>query len=211
MPRIDAPTIAEHRALVTNRLVDAAEQIMRTQGVDALTAGEVSTRAGIARNGLYRYVKSIDDLKALVIARHLPTWARAVDESLAGITDPRARILAWAEANLRQAATSGHGWLIALARSREGRPTADSMDDEDLARVHTAMTTVVTEAWSALCPDHHQALVVATNSLLTSGFTMLDTGTPLEEVVTVILGALEAVVDRFTTLNVDARPAPPQP
>ena len=39
MPKISAPTVKEHRQAVLNRLVDAAEEILRSQGPRELTAG----------------------------------------------------------------------------------------------------------------------------------------------------------------------------
>ncbi len=54
MPKISAPTVREHRQIVLARLIDAAEGILRTQGVAELTAGAVTAEAGIARNSIYR-------------------------------------------------------------------------------------------------------------------------------------------------------------
>ena len=71
MPKIDAPTVAEHRARVQQRLVDAAESILRDSPSQPLTAAAVSAQAGIARNSIYRYVDSVDDLRVLVIRRYL--------------------------------------------------------------------------------------------------------------------------------------------
>ena len=55
----------EHRENVRTALVDAAESIVRTEGVDGLTAGAVTKAAGIACNSIYRYVDSVDDLRGL--------------------------------------------------------------------------------------------------------------------------------------------------
>ena len=65
MPKISAPTVKEHRDQVRTRLIDAAENLLRDRGADGLTAGAVSSAAGIARNSIYRYVDSVDDLRGL--------------------------------------------------------------------------------------------------------------------------------------------------
>ena len=48
MPKIAAATVAEHRENVLAALVDASERILRAG--DPLTAGVVSSAAGIARS-----------------------------------------------------------------------------------------------------------------------------------------------------------------
>ena len=80
MPKIAAATVAEHRENVLAALVDASERILRAG--DPLTAGVVSSAAGIARNSIYRYVESVDDLRVLVLERYLPGWERAVTTAL---------------------------------------------------------------------------------------------------------------------------------
>ena len=89
MPKIAAPTVAQHRAMVQRRLIDAAEEIMRSGEPQRLTAGAVTSAAGIARNSIYRYVDSVDDLRGLVLARHLPAWIDAVAAELEAVDDPR--------------------------------------------------------------------------------------------------------------------------
>lgn len=69
MPRIAAPTVKEHRELIRTRLIDAAEAILKENPGETLTATDVAARAGVARNSIYRYVDSVSDLHALVIAR----------------------------------------------------------------------------------------------------------------------------------------------
>jgi len=85
VPKIAAPTVAQHRAMVQRRLIDAAEEIMRSGEPEKLTAGAVTAAAGIARNSIYRYVDSVDDLRGLVLARHLPAWIDAVAAELEAV------------------------------------------------------------------------------------------------------------------------------
>lgn len=174
MPRIDAPTVAQHRAQVLERLVDAAEAILRGDSPERLTAAAVSSAAGIARNSIYRYVDSVDDLQGLVLARHLPAWTTKVDAELAGVTDPAERIVTWVAANLAQAANSGHGWLMGLGRSAPNSLTTS----EAMEAAHSTMREVLAEAWSALLGDHNAVRVAAglTRGLLDAGFRLLDQG-----------------------------------
>lgn len=185
MPKIDAPTVAEHRANVQRKLVDAAEAILRAGEPEELTAAAVTAAAGIARNSIYRYVDSVDDLRGLVLERHLPAWLDAVAGELAGIDDPADRIVVWVEANLRQAARSGHGWLMGLGRSTA--PSAATA--QVMAQAHSVMRDAISRAWTDLVPDPDSARVAAalTRGLLEAGFRQLDDGVA-EEVVVEVAG-----------------------
>lgn len=54
------------REKVLDSLIDSADRTLRSGR--KLTAAEVSSAAGIARNSIYRYVDSVDDLRGLVLA-----------------------------------------------------------------------------------------------------------------------------------------------
>src|SRR5690606_22298584 len=116
MPKIEAGSVQEHRAQRLAQLIDAAESILAEQGVEALTAGAVAARAGIARNSIYRYFSSIDDLLELVVTREFPSWVAGVDAAIAAESAPEERVVAYVRANLEQAASSTHGWRTSLSR-----------------------------------------------------------------------------------------------
>ncbi|GAA2525520.1 TetR/AcrR family transcriptional regulator [Streptomyces koyangensis] len=116
MPKIEAGSVREHRAQRLAQLIDAAEAILSEGGVDALTAGAVAARAGIARNSIYRYFDSIDDLLELLVAREFPAWTAAVEEAVAAEDTPGEQVAAYVRANLEQAARGTHGWRASLSR-----------------------------------------------------------------------------------------------
>ena len=206
MPRIAAATVAEHRALVQTRLVDAAEQILRTGDGSQLTAGAVSSAAGIARNSIYRYVDSVDDLRFLVVARYLPAWLAAVDQAVAGAGDPRARLVAWVSANLEQAAETGHGWLMESMRAAPGAPTSSSVgasapDGGAIDHAHSAMSDVVVSNWLELLDRDERRSAVAgamTLAIVETGFRQLDAGQPKDVVMDMGTRAVFGLVLGFT-------------
>ncbi len=186
MPRISAPTVAEHRELVRVALVDAAERLLR-EG-EPLTAGAVSQAAGIARNSIYRYVDSVDDLRGLVVDRYLPAWQDAVDLALEGITDPADRLLTWLRVNTEQAASSGHGWLMEVART--GPVSSTNVD-----AVHRLMRVHIAENWGALVgPGDARVYGEFTLSLLEASFRLLDKGVPVELVTSMSDRAARAMI-----------------
>lgn len=189
MPKISAATVAEHRANIQESLVDAAERLLRTPGA-SLTAAAVSAEAGIARNSIYRYVDSVDDLRGLVVARHLPSWQHAVDERVAGIDDPRDLVLTWSLANLEQAAQTGHGWLMELAKGIS-LPDAAGVD---FAEAHGRFATGLRSAWTTLAGARAGLGVDLTRALVDAGFRRLDGGDLLEEVAPVVVASVDGVI-----------------
>lgn len=160
--------------MVQQQLVDAAEQILRSGDPDALTASAVSSAVGIARNSIYRYVDSVDDLRGLVLARHLPDWLDAVENALSTVDDPADRIAVWVRANVEQAARSGHGWLMGLGQTTV--PSEATIKVMETA--HAVMRDVLADSWRKIAPDPDSALVGAglIRGILDACFKQLDAG-----------------------------------
>lgn len=64
MPKIDAPTVAEHHRRRHAALLAAAEQLLVTGGLDSLTLAAVGASAGLARTSVYQYFDSVPALLA---------------------------------------------------------------------------------------------------------------------------------------------------
>ncbi|MFC7931650.1 TetR/AcrR family transcriptional regulator [Streptomyces cinereoruber] len=134
MPRIEAGSVREHRAQRLAQLIDAAEAILGEGGVEALTAGAVAKRAGIARNSIYRYFDSIEDLLELVVTREFPAWIDAVERAIAAEAAPEEQAAAYVRANIEQAARGTHGPRASLSRTSLS-PSAR----ERVKHLHTAL------------------------------------------------------------------------
>lgn len=197
MPKITAPTVKEHREAVLNKLVDAAEAILRGDGSTQLTAGAVTAQAGIARNSIYRYVDSVDDLRGLVLKRYMPRWQAAVDAELEGVEDPRERVLAWVRANLRQASINGHGWMMQVAQSQRPYRTIDVGDPQKETQ------DFLTERLAALVPE----MPIKTElirAVVEAGFRSLDAGATFEDVSHWAEVAVGALLDDHSDLAASA-------
>lgn len=85
MPRIAAPTLAEHRELIRQRLYTAFAELMRERGYDAITLSDVAAAAGVSRTAIYNHVR---DKEALLVdftsdqtARYVDALTRAMDDT----------------------------------------------------------------------------------------------------------------------------------
>ncbi|MEU3305986.1 TetR/AcrR family transcriptional regulator [Nocardiopsis sp. NPDC055551] len=65
MPKITAPTIAAHRARTRESIMDAVDELIRSQGIDRVSMTDVANAAGITRTALYNY---FPDKPALLLA-----------------------------------------------------------------------------------------------------------------------------------------------
>jgi len=175
VPKIDAPSVAEHRAQVQQRLVDAAEKLLLESPDSPLTAGSVSSAAGIARNSIYRYVDTVDDLRALVVDRYLPGWVAAVHDGLAQ-TPPDEQVAAWVRVNLEQSSTVGHQWLASAGGTSTPSPTVEAV----AARAHDGVLAPLVDAWRGLLDDADEVrmAVALTTRLLDAGFRQLGARLP---------------------------------
>src|SRR4051794_31075301 len=108
MPQIDAPTVAEHRAQQREALLDAAEAILLEDGHAALSFRALGERTGLARNSIYRYFSSRDDLIAALCERDMPRWLDELDAAMAAADGPDARVAAFVSTQLRLVAHGSH-------------------------------------------------------------------------------------------------------
>ncbi|MCH3973577.1 MAG: TetR/AcrR family transcriptional regulator [Bifidobacterium tibiigranuli] len=183
MPRISEANLEEHRRNTMNALLDCAEHIAKTQGNNALTPAAVSQGAGIARNSIYRYVDNMDDLRHKLLQRHLPDWRKALEDGLAGVSDPVEIIAIWVRINLEQTSIHGHGWMMKLhptggAAARKPKPDAktDVSNDgsEDKPDFHATIAMPVARAWRQLCPHSPRVGATITRGLVSSGMRLLE-------------------------------------
>lgn len=143
MPRISADTVPEHRARMFEALVDSTETLLH--GRFAVTAGAVAARAGIARNSIYRYVDSIDDLIEAAIGRSFPRWAEAVRAAMLARETAEDRVVGYVRTNLELATDGSHAWHHALSRD-----TLSPSARQRMVSMHEALTELLSDALDGL-------------------------------------------------------------
>ena len=82
MPRITAPTVAEHHDQRRADLVAAGQELLVTEGPDAVTMTAVAARAGLSRTAVYEYFTSADELLAVVLSDQMVLWREALRQRL---------------------------------------------------------------------------------------------------------------------------------
>jgi AcrR family transcriptional regulator len=93
MPRISAPSIAEHREARRDALLAAAAQLMLSGS--PFTVAQVASEVGLSRSAVYEYYASAADLIADVLVDEMALWVDEMSPMIEAETDPMARIETW--------------------------------------------------------------------------------------------------------------------
>jgi len=86
----DADLVADRRA----HIASAAARVFRAKGFHNATIRDVAIAAGLSQGSLYNYVRSKDDILYLVHQDLTAGYAAYVEQAIAGIAEPRARLRA---------------------------------------------------------------------------------------------------------------------
>jgi AcrR family transcriptional regulator len=115
MPKIQAPTLAQHREQRRDALVEAATMVMRESGT--VTMAVVAERTGLSRSAVYEYYRSAADLIADVVVDELAAWIDHLAIAVEHIDDPRQRLETWIRAALAYVADGRHALVRAAGDS----------------------------------------------------------------------------------------------
>ena len=115
MPKIQAPTVVEHRAAQRATLLDAARSLLSEGATEAPGLADVAQRAGLARSSVYSYFGSREDLLDALVADTFPRWSRYVHERMARQRTPGGKVLAYVDANVHLVARGDHALAMALS------------------------------------------------------------------------------------------------
>lgn len=140
VPRIDAPTLAEHREQRRDALVEAAASVMRESGT--VTMAAVADRTGLSRSAVYEYYRSAADLIADVLVDELAAWIDHLDAAVRDVADPRERLARWMSTALEYVAAGRHALVRAAGDATlppVRRAQVQSLHRELAAPVHTAL------------------------------------------------------------------------
>lgn len=122
MPKINASTVAEHRARRREVLIEAAIHILVNEGAAAVTPAAVGARAGLARSSVYQYFGSSAALLATITEEAFRRSTDALNRAMAAADGPAERVEAFFRESLRLGAEGAHRPAAALMNA--GLPPA---------------------------------------------------------------------------------------
>ncbi|MGO3099686.1 TetR/AcrR family transcriptional regulator [Corynebacterium variabile] len=197
MPKINADTLEEHRSKVMKDLLDGTERILLSHGSRRLTTAAVAAEAGIARNSIYRYVHSVDDLVEMVLTRGFEEWTAQVRAAADAAPDARSAVIAYVHSNLTQAFSGQHELQQALPAS-ELTPSARAR----IGMMHRGIAAVLRDSVAALDTSNPDLVASAVGALVDRAVTSSDTVDSPEDAARITVftcAAAAAVVDADLT------------
>lgn len=177
MPRIDAPTIAEHRAQRRRALLDAARALLVDHPHEAPSLAAVAARAGLPRSSVYEYFPSGRDLLLELVQEVLPNWSRRVNAAMDAAAGPGEKVLAYATANLHLVAAGEHALATALIRSVPGDQV-----DASTQLMHDEMSRPLLAALNRLGVPDAGATARLISAIVYTGSRMIEDGADVDSV-----------------------------
>ncbi|GAB79356.1 transcriptional regulator, TetR family [Austwickia chelonae] len=177
MPKIQAPTVAEHRAMRRRAVVDNAVSLLVESGPAALTPAAVAKMTGLARTSVYQYFPTGGDLLGAAFEELLRGCRRDLDEALAQAGDDiDARIDAYVRTTLI-AARRGH--RPTLLAGVEPPPSCR----ERLRELHREIARPLRDIVVDTGVEDVDTVTALVEGTVHGAVTLLERGVPLEEVV----------------------------
>ncbi|MFZ1286375.1 MAG: TetR/AcrR family transcriptional regulator [Candidatus Phosphoribacter sp.] len=142
MPRIEAPTVAEHNVMRRRQVIAAAAEVLSDGGVATFTPAAVAKRAGLARSSMYQYYPSTDALLGAAITELLQRSRDRMVAAVAAADSPAERITAYVRTALSDA-TTGHGAtpdVSGMSMPEVCREGVRRLHDELLEPLRTALS-----------------------------------------------------------------------
>jgi AcrR family transcriptional regulator len=153
MPKIQAPTVALHRELRRQQLIDAAMELALSDGAQSITVAAVAAKAGLARSSIYEYFASSADLVADLVLEELDYYSCRLSDALSDESEPFRRVELWITESLRYVADGRHMLVkslntistpsdrkdeILMGHRKMVAPLQDALTEAGLADVRTA-------------------------------------------------------------------------
>ena len=130
---------------VTSKLLDAAAEILETEGPDALSIRRIASRAGVAPMGVYNHFDSKAGIMDALFARSFSRLATAM-ESLDEIDDPLEALLVAGERYRALALSHPEAYRLMFQRSIKGFEPSDEAKQvalDSLAQLVRAVTRAI--------------------------------------------------------------------
>lgn len=144
MPRIQAASIREQRALTRRALLDAARDLIAEAGTAQIPLGEVALAAGVGRTTFYEYFSSRDDVIAALVEEQLP---RVVSELIASVPEDQPVERRLAELACRTVEFVANDRVCGIILHREvGRMGQEAQ--QRIGRSHAELSSELTELYA---------------------------------------------------------------
>jgi AcrR family transcriptional regulator len=178
VPKIEAPTVAEHRANQERALLDAARELLLAGGRAAITPAAVGAAAGLARSSVYKYFSSGEEILTRIATEAFADWGAQVSEAVGREADVDGRVDVYVRTTLELAGSGAHR----VAVLGGGLPP-DARAREQLAQAHRDLAAPLVAALAERGEADPVLTAELVDGALGRAIDQLDAGRPAEDVV----------------------------
>ena len=171
MPKISAPTVAEHRASRREALLRAGEAALREEGLAGVTPRSVCERAGLSRSSFYDYFATKDDLLVALAIEAIERWDAEIEEQLAGVETGLPALRVFVDATMSMTAEGRHE-IAGVLREADLAPSRM----EDLMVLHDVLLRPLTRILTDLEVSSPATGVILVQGLLGAGVQLVSHG-----------------------------------
>lgn len=182
MPKIDAATVAEHRANQEDALLAAARELLLSGGRGAVTPAAVGAATGLARSSVYKYFRSGEEILERIVGNAFEDWTAVVRAAVEGAEGVDRRVEAYVRTSLALAGSGAH--RIAMAG---GGTPQDEASRERLAVAHRALAEPLREALRELGDPDPALTADLVDGVLGRAIDQLDAGGDFRHIQTLTL------------------------
>jgi AcrR family transcriptional regulator len=139
-PEDDAPVReargARRRRETRTRLLSAALRLMADRGMDAVAVNEITEQADVGFGSFYNHFESKEAIYSALIEQFFEEFGDALDDALAGVTDPAEVIAASVRHTLQRARQDGTWARFLLREGLSGRVLTGGLGARLLRDIH---------------------------------------------------------------------------
>jgi AcrR family transcriptional regulator len=177
MPRIEAPTVVEHHQMRRAALLDAAGDLLATQGLEAVTLAAVGAAAGLARSSVYQYFDSTGSLLAALVEQEVPRGTEQLTAAMARAGGPVERVEAYVRGSIRAATDDRHRAMAQLA-STDLPPQCRAR----VAELHQEQLAPLVQALAELGVRDPTIIAALVHGVVRAASTAINSGAPRSRV-----------------------------
>lgn len=186
MPKIDAATVAEHRAQREAALLAAATELLRQHPGIAPSLGDVGVRAGLSRSAVYHYFDSREDLIEAVMEETFPRWEARFARAFDNAGSPLEVIHAYVKENVTMVSEGEHAFALTLIRVAPG----ESLGTRS-AQFHQRLAEPLLDALTAAGDPHPVITAELINAMVRSATHLVEAGEPHTTVIDAIMSIVK--------------------
>ncbi len=171
MPKISAPTVAEHRATQRAALLRAGEAVLLESGIAGVNPRSVCERAGLTRSSFYDYFATKDDLLVAIAIDAIERWDAEIEELLVGAEPGLPELRRFVDATMRMTAEGRHA-IAGVLREADLSPRRY----DDLMMLHEAVLRPLIRVLAELGLSESRSAVTLVQGVLGAGVQLVSHG-----------------------------------